>query len=132
MQRMTMSSRSPSDLIVPGSRADARAKASSQHAEPYESLGLRRDGSTFPIESHSHTVFYQGRRMRVAVIRDLTRQKAAEAALRESEARLRELLATVDLGAFIARPGRHHPPLVGGLRTSLWLDRGGGGGTPLS
>ena len=39
----------------------------------------------------------------VAVAQDVTARHAAEAALRESEARLRDLLATLDLGAFLAR-----------------------------
>lgn len=39
----------------------------------------------------------------VAVAQDVTARRAAEAALRESEARLRDLLATLDLGASMAR-----------------------------
>jgi PAS domain S-box-containing protein len=50
--------RSPFELVVPAARADARSKVSSQHAEPYETIGLRRDGSTFPMETHSRTVLY--------------------------------------------------------------------------
>lgn len=39
----------------------------------------------------------------VAVAQDVTARRAAESALRESEARLRDLLATLDLGASMAR-----------------------------
>lgn len=39
----------------------------------------------------------------VAVAQDVTARRAAEAALRDGEARLRDLLATLDLGAFMAR-----------------------------
>ncbi|MGG5890867.1 MHYT domain-containing protein [Falsiroseomonas sp. HC035] len=39
----------------------------------------------------------------VAVTQDVTARRAVEAALRESEARLRDLLATLDLGASMAR-----------------------------
>jgi PAS domain S-box-containing protein len=39
----------------------------------------------------------------VAITQDVTARRAAEAALRDSESRLRDLLATLDLGAFMAR-----------------------------
>ncbi len=55
--------------------------------EPYEVTALRKDGSRYPAEIRGKTVMYKGKPMRVASIRDLTRQKEAEEALRESEER---------------------------------------------
>ncbi len=55
--------------------------------EPYEVTALRKDGTRYPAEIRGKTVMYKGKPMRVASIRDLTRQKQAEEALRESEAR---------------------------------------------
>jgi PAS domain S-box-containing protein len=95
--------RSPFEMVVPAARADASSKVSSRYAEPYETIGLRRDGSTFPIETHAHTIVYKGRRMRVGVIRDMTRQKAAEAALE----RLAVMAGQVrDPVLLVARDGR--------------------------
>ncbi|CAH2605918.1 Histidine kinase (plasmid) [Rhodovastum atsumiense] len=87
--------RSPFELVVPDLRDDALGKVTAQHAEPYETVGLRRDGSTFPFTANGRTVAYQGRRMRVTVLRDLTRQKVAAAALRESEERFRAAVRAV-------------------------------------
>jgi hypothetical protein len=53
---------------------------------------------------------------------DVTTHPRTKAALAENEARPRELLVTVGLGAFMMA---FH--LVCGLRAPLWLDRDGGG-----
>lgn len=66
---------------------------------------LRPDGSEVWVHNSVAPVRDdQGRVLGVvAVTQDVTARRAAEAALRESEARLRDLLATLDLGAFMAR-----------------------------
>jgi PAS domain S-box-containing protein len=57
----------------------------------------RKDGSTFPVEVHAKWVQLD-RDYIVAVSRDITRRKLAEAALRESEARFRRLLEANVIG----------------------------------
>ena len=55
---------------------------------PYEVVGLKKDGSTFPIEVIGRAVPYRGRTVRVSAIRDLTDRRRAE----EERAKLDEQL----------------------------------------
>jgi PAS domain S-box-containing protein len=46
--------------------------------EPYQIVGLKKDGSTFPIEILSRAISYQGRMVNVMAVREITGQKQAE------------------------------------------------------
>jgi PAS domain S-box-containing protein len=76
-------------FIAPAARETALSVIRSGRPEPYESVAQREDGSTFPVEAAGRPIVYQGRLMRVATLRDLSERHRAEAALRESEERLR-------------------------------------------
>ncbi len=45
---------------------------------PYEALGLRKDGSTFPAMLHGRMMQYKGRTVRATIMGDLTDRKRAE------------------------------------------------------
>nr|WP_231920674.1 EAL domain-containing protein [Magnetospirillum sp. XM-1]CUW37684.1 putative Signal transduction protein \ len=60
-----------------------------------ELMGLRKDGSTFPLELSTTEVRLEGQRLFVGIGRDITERKLTEAALRESEERLRAIAANV-------------------------------------
>jgi PAS domain S-box-containing protein len=55
--------------------------------EPYELLGLRKDGTVFPVEVRARTTWISGRQLRVTAARDITERKQAEAVLRASESK---------------------------------------------
>ncbi len=58
--------------------------------------GRRADGSTFPVEVSLAADVHNGDAIVIAAIRDVTEQRATEAALRDNETRLRQLADNVD------------------------------------
>jgi two-component system cell cycle sensor histidine kinase/response regulator CckA len=66
------------DIIAPGARAISNEMIAAQRGETYETMGLRKDGSTFPIGVHPRELHLRGRNIRISVIRDLTDQKDME------------------------------------------------------
>jgi PAS domain S-box-containing protein len=87
-------------FLAPEARERSLAIAHAEEERRYESVGLRKDGSTFPVEFRGRRIEHEGRPMRIVAIRDLTEQKNAAAALRESEERLKLALAAGGLGTW--------------------------------
>ncbi len=59
-----------------------------------EVTGLRRDGTTFPMELSISEIFDGEEPLFVGTVRDITKSRRAEEALRDSEARSRAILST--------------------------------------
>jgi PAS domain S-box-containing protein len=55
----------------------------------------RKDGSTFPVETHTTLVLYGGRRFLLKVCRDITDRLRAEEAIRQSERQLRDVIESI-------------------------------------
>lgn len=56
------------------------------YEKPYESVGVRKDGTEYPLRLEARNIPYQGRAVRAVEFRDITEQKNAELALiREKE-----------------------------------------------
>ncbi len=80
------------DLVSEESRDFVIQKIRSGAQEPYEAIGLRKDGTTFHVEAAGKEHTHMGRRVRVTALRDISARKRAEEALRESEEKFRGLL----------------------------------------
>jgi PAS domain S-box-containing protein len=78
-------------FIAPESHELVRQRMLSGYGEPYEVWGLRKDGTTFPMEVCGKNISYEGRQVRVGVARDISERKraeeAAQAAREELESR---------------------------------------------
>ncbi|WP_236517086.1 hybrid sensor histidine kinase/response regulator [Sandaracinus amylolyticus] len=80
--------RSALDFAAEASRAMLRDNVLRQYELPYEAMGKRADGTTFPMEVLGKPIPFEGRTVRVTAVRDLTERKRTEAALREAESAL--------------------------------------------
>ncbi|MBI5637238.1 MAG: PAS domain S-box protein [Nitrospinae bacterium] len=89
--------KTPLDLVPPESYAIVADHIGRGSEECYEAVGLKKDGTLFPIEIQGRGAVYHGQKARVTSIRDITERIKAEQAIRESEERLR---VTFDNAAF--------------------------------
>ena len=67
-------------------------RVGSDHLGPYQVMGLKKDGTEFPIEIRAKKMNYKNKIARMAAIRDLTEQREAETALGESEKKYETLI----------------------------------------
>jgi PAS domain S-box-containing protein len=79
------------EFAPPDERERVRAAVQEGRELPYEGLGLRKDGTTFPVELCGKNIPSDGRTLRVTALRDITERKLAEAKLHEYADRLRTL-----------------------------------------
>jgi PAS domain S-box-containing protein len=96
------------DLAAPEFREEVRRRIREGDGRPYEAVGLRKDGSTFPGELRGRRVRYKGREVRVTAVRDVTERRRVEEALRASEERFRQFMDNGPAVAWIKdERGRH-------------------------
>jgi PAS domain S-box-containing protein len=104
LQKMTIA-----DLEVAISPDDLQ-KSWEQPKSPVTIRGVhrRKDGSTFPVEVRAGDIIYGGRRLRLALTRDITERLEAEEALRQTEIRYRNLVEAAPSGiSIIGQEGRY-------------------------
>lgn len=86
-------------LAAPEYRKLVMGRVSNYKDEPYEALGLRKDGSTFYGEVRGRMLSADNPNLRITVVRDITARKEAEKALKEREKKL-ELFFSQSLDGF--------------------------------
>ena len=91
--------------IVPGDREMVKDKMLAAYEDPYEATALRKDGSNFFAEIRGRTIHYKGRDVVVTTVSDISKQKQAELALRESEDRFHYLADASMEAIFFTKKG---------------------------
>ncbi len=124
------------NLIAPAWRNHVMEKILSGYDKPYDVLGLRKDGTTYPLEIRGKNIPYHGRIVRVTEFRDITSRVQAEESVRSSEERLRliseltgKLVYDIDIttgvhtwhGAVTAITG-YSPEEFSGFDMRAWAD----------
>ena len=88
-------------FLAPESRAEVLASIrSAGTGGTSEIVLLTKTGERRVVESRSEAIVYQGRPMRVVTMQDLTARRAAEAALHESDERLRAAMSAAGMGSW--------------------------------
>ena len=109
------------ELTVPEHRENVAERMAQNLSGTYESVSLRKDGSRIPIEIKGMPTIYNGRPMRVTLLRDLTEQQAAEKAIRDSEQQLR--LITDAMPALIVYVDANYVFRFANKVAEIWYDR---------
>lgn len=88
-----MIGRHVNEAIVPEAQEIVRTHIEAGDETPYEVIGVRKDGSQFHCQISGKEYNYQGRKLRVTVLRDVTSRKKAEEELLRTKQRLDHLLS---------------------------------------
>jgi PAS domain S-box-containing protein len=104
--------KTPSLLSAPGKNDNAAInekvkKALEGKPQVFEFWGQRKDGSIFPNEVSLSPGYYFGKRSVIAVARDITERKQSEESLRESNARLNNVMNSIDALIYVVDMDTH-------------------------
>ena len=89
------------ELIAPESHDIVKSNMLNDKFEPYEAIGMRKNGTRFPISIRAKAMPYKDEGIvRVTSISDITKIKQAEAALRISEKKYQSLFENAQVALF--------------------------------
>ncbi len=88
-------------VIAEECREQVRKNISNKVEEPYEVLGLRKDGTKFDAEIQAKEIIYQGKNIRLTAVRDITARKADEEKILESEGKFKAIFEEAGDGILI-------------------------------
>jgi PAS domain S-box-containing protein len=85
-------------LIAEETREMVREKIRAGYEKAYEAVGIRKDGSKYPLRLEARNIPYKGKQVRVVEFRDITEEKRLQDELKESELTFRALFEKGPIG----------------------------------
>jgi PAS domain S-box-containing protein len=102
----------PADIVAPDQVSKisqvAKILLKDGHAE-FEVDHITKDGRRFPVEINNHLVVMDGKKLALAVVRDIEERKKAEAAIMESEEKFREVFNNANDAMFLHKMTNNAP-----------------------
>ncbi|MGD1843429.1 MAG: PAS domain S-box protein [Thermonemataceae bacterium] len=80
------------------SRAVIKQHMRDDFQQPYEVVGIRKDGTLFPVEAVSKSIHHDNKKVYLCALRDISQRKKEEQKLIESEARFRSTFEQAAVG----------------------------------
>jgi PAS domain S-box-containing protein len=88
------------EFVLPECHETVLKQMQSETVQPYEIVGSRADGSTFPLETSTRVYREGGRVIRVSSVRDITERKRIENAVQESRRLLQLVMDNIPQAVF--------------------------------
>ena len=107
-------------FIAPESHTRVTERMANGFAQPYEVIGVRCDGTRFPMEIASKQVIYLGRQVQAFAVRDISARKLIEAALQSSEARFRQIAEHINNVFWMCSPDLDQIIYVSPAYETIW------------
>lgn len=114
------------NFLGPESHDLVREKIRQGSEEPYEAVGIRKDGTRIDVEIRGRATTYQGRPVRVVAIRDISDRKRAERALELLVEAGDRLSASLDYEQTLAEVAQLAVPRLADVCLIDMLDETGG------
>ncbi len=94
------------ELIAPAWHDSVRSKFASDYENPYCVEGIRKDGSTYPLELQGKAIPHKGRMLRVVEFRDITFRQEMEQKLKSALEELSTIVENSSVGIMFLKGGR--------------------------
>jgi len=88
-------------IVVPDFHEITRHNIRTEHSKPYQVMAKNKEGLLIPIEIEGNNLEYEGKNMRITLIRDLSERKRSEQELRESEDKFKSVFDFANIGIAI-------------------------------
>lgn len=84
-----------------------KEKINNEKEDTYEVTCIRNNGQHFPVEACGKTLVYEGRRLRLSVIRDMSKDQSMATSLHDREVKYQNLFTFTKDAIFVIDPGTH-------------------------